>query len=88
MLIGILSVIILILLVVIGFLIKVVIIQSKKNEIYEKWILDIQTRVEVVMSTMIALDNRQMFSKDDEVGSIFSQMVDLVKSLNQIVSKE
>lgn len=85
---AILSVIIFILLVVIGALIKALIIQTKKNDIYEKWIVDLQKRVETVTSTMIALDNQQMFAKDDEIGSVFTQMVDLVKSLNQITDKE
>ena len=57
----------LLLLILIIFLSKGLIIQLKKNEIYEQWIREFQDRVESVQKTMIELDDKQMFSKDDEV---------------------
>lgn len=37
---------------------------------------------EETLKTMTALDKRQMFEKDDDVGVIFKQMVKLIKGLN------
>jgi hypothetical protein len=76
------------LLVVIGFLCKALSIQVRKNEIYEQWIVELQNKVDEVQQTMTILDDRQMFSKDDEVGAVFQQIVDLVASLNEITAKE
>jgi hypothetical protein len=87
MLVTTLIIIIFILLVLGGALTLALMIQSKKNRIYEQWISDLQRRVNTVTNTIVALDNLQMFSKDDEVGSVFSQMVELVKSLNQMTGK-
>lgn len=74
--------------VVIGFLIKALAIQVKKNSIHEQWIIDIQNKVENVYETIVKLDEKQMFSKDDEVGDVFQQMVKIIESLSDITSKE
>lgn len=74
--------------VVIIFLVRALMIQEKKGIIYEKWIVDLQNRVEHVSKTMKYLDDREMFAKDDEVGTVFQEISDLVKSLNEIVTKE
>lgn len=73
---------------VIGFMAKAFTVQLKKIHIYEKWIIDLQNKVENVNRTMHHLDDKQMFSKDDEVGSVFQQMVELIDSLNEITTKE
>ena len=67
---------------------KALIIQAKKNAIYTKWIVDLQNKVENVYQTMRSLDDKQMFAKDDEVGSVFQQMVELIESLNEKTTKE
>jgi hypothetical protein len=79
---------IIVLLGIIGLLSKALFIQIKKNDIHEKWIIDLQTKVEHIYDTITYLDNKQMFSKDDEVGSVFQEIVDLIKSLDQMISKE
>lgn len=83
-----LLVFIIILLVVIGFLAKALIIQVKKNEIYTQWIVELQDKVDEVYRTMTTLDEKQMFSKDDEVGSVFQQMVELIASLSEKTTRE
>lgn len=83
-----LIVIILLLLVVVGLLAKALTIQVKKNEIYTQWIVELQDKVEDVYQTISQLDEKQMFSKDDEVGSVFQQMVELISSLNEKTTKE
>jgi len=80
--------VIVLLLTVIGFLTKALSIQVRKNEIYTQWIIELQNKVEEVQQNMIRLDEKQMFSKDDEVGTIFQQMVDLIASLNEKTTRE
>ena len=80
--------IILILLTIIGFLVKALSIQVKKNEIHEQWIVELQAKVEKVYQTITFLDERQMFAKDDEVGTVFQQIVELIKSLSELISRE
>ena len=70
------------------FLFRALMIQEKKGIIYEKWIVDLQNRVEHILRTIKYLDDREMFAKDDEVGTIFQEISDLVKSLNEIITKE
>ena len=67
---------------------KALFIQVKKNEIYTQWIVDLQNKVDRVYTTMHDLDDRQMFSKDDEVGVVFQQMVELIDSINEKTTKE
>ena len=82
------SFVIIVLLVVIGFLTKALIIQVKKNEIYENWIAETQDRVEATYAVMKSLDDRGMFSKDDDVGEAFDKMVEVVTYLNSVTTKE
>jgi hypothetical protein len=76
------------LLTVIGFLSKALMVQVQKNNIYSQWIVELQNKVEEIYRTMHLLDDKQMFSKDDEVGSVFQQMVKLIDSLNEKITKE
>lgn len=76
------------LMVIIGVLVKALLIQIKKNGVYEGWIVSLQNNVETVYRTMKLLDDKQMFSKDDEVGLVFQQIVELISLLNEMVSKE
>jgi len=79
---------IILLLVVVGGLIKALRIQLKKIQTYTEWVIDLQNKVDAVVQTMHTLDDRQMFSKDDDVGSVFQQMVELVDTLNEKTAKE
>jgi hypothetical protein len=56
--------------------------QFTMNEIYEGWIADWRTQVFKTWAHMKLLDDKQMFEKDDEVGVVFQDMVELVQSLN------
>lgn len=67
---------------------KIIFVQLKKQETYEKWIIDLKTDVNRVYSEMKDLDEKQMFSKDDEVGTVFNQIKELIYSLEQIVKDE
>lgn len=83
-----LSVFILLLLIVIIFLSKALIIQSKKNTIYEQWIVDIQNKVEDVYNTMRQIDSQEWFSTDDDVGVVFKRLVELIEYLDEKTTKE
>ena len=74
--------------VAVGFLWKALNVQMGKHAVYEQWILDTQERVEKTYQTMRALDDREMFAKDDEVGTVFQQIVELIAYLNEITMTE
>jgi hypothetical protein len=78
-----LSFVILLLLAVIGFLAKALTVQVKRSTVYEQWIVELQNKVNNVYETITSLDDKQMFAKDDDVGAVFQEMVELVKSLNE-----
>lgn len=57
----------------------------RKNEVMEDAIDIFYTRVDTVLQTMRAIDTRQIFEKDDEVGSVFQQIVDTVNDLRPLL---
>jgi hypothetical protein len=57
----------------------------KKNERYETEIENIYTAVSVVLHTMRAIDEKQMFETDDEVGSVFQQLNEILDQLRPII---
>jgi hypothetical protein len=69
-------------------LLVIIRIQIKRQQIYERWILDTQNLVNNTYITIKDLDHKQIFEKDDEVGVVFSQIVEVIEHLNNIVSGE
>lgn len=57
----------------------------RKNEVMEDAIDIFYTRLNSTLQTMRAIDTRQMFEKDDEVGSVFEQIVDTVNDLRPLL---
>lgn len=57
----------------------------KKNEQYENELEQIYSSVSIALHTMRSIDERQMFETDDEVGSVFQQLVEIVGSLRPII---
>ena len=57
----------------------------RKNELMEETIENFYTRLDKTLRTMRALDERQMFEKDDEVGDVFSQLTDTVNDLRPLL---
>jgi hypothetical protein len=57
----------------------------RKNEVMEDAIDIFYTRLDTTLQTMRAIDERQMFEKDDEVGSVFNQIVDTVNELRPLL---
>lgn len=52
-----------------------------KNEHYEIWIDDIEKSVLLTYNKLKAVDDRQIFEKDDDVGFVFSNIVALIEKL-------
>lgn len=73
---------------VVVFLIKALNIQLKKIKTYTTWFVELQDRVNQVMQTMHELDDKQMFSKDDEVGAVFQQMLELIDTLDKKITRD
>jgi len=57
----------------------------RKNELMEDAIDIFYTRLDRTLKTMRAIDSREMFEKDDEVGSVFNQIVDTVNDLRPLL---
>ena len=57
-------------------------LQLNRAEIYELWIQEFQKDVENVYKNIKSIDDRNMFEKDDDVGIIFKEMVNIIKKLN------
>jgi uncharacterized OB-fold protein len=63
----------------------VAMVQYRKNEEYETAIVEFYSAVALVLHTIRMLDEKQMFEEDDEVGSVFNQLVDVVNELRPII---
>ncbi len=57
----------------------------RKNEMMEDAINNFYTRLDRTLKTMRAIDTREMIEKDDEVGSVFGQIVDTVNDLRPLL---
>lgn len=58
------------------------------NDVNEKRIVDIKDLANKVYSDIKFLDEKEMFAKDDEVGVVFQEMVDIVKFFNEIIQTD
>jgi|ERR1035437_2568 hypothetical protein len=66
--------------------------QMTKSDIYEQMYNDIVIRMkERIMNTYVQmkqLDDKAMFSKDDEVGVSFQQILEILQELNKLTQEE
>lgn len=76
------NILLLIILIVMGVLVKRLI---TKTFFYETTITNFYSGVSLVLHTMRALDEKKMFETDDEVGEVFSQLVDVLSTLRPII---
>ena len=76
------------LLIVIGFLVKALKVQMDKHAVYEQWILDTQALVNQTYETIKEIDDKGYFKSEDEVGSVFQQLVEAIDYLNKIINNE
>lgn len=55
----------------------------KKLEIYEEWMDYFRTEVDEVYNQMKAVDDRNLFEKDDDVGFCFSELLRISKEFSE-----
>ncbi len=55
---------------------------QNKIDIYEGWIVEFKNDVNEVYQEIKMIDDKQLFEKDDEVGSIFSDLYLILQKLN------
>jgi hypothetical protein len=58
---------------------------SRKVDIYEAAIQDFYERTSVTLHTMRVIDERQLFEKDDDVGTTFQLLVDALGELRPLI---
>lgn len=51
----------------------------KKIEVYEDWLDFFKSEVDEVYSRMKAVDDRNLFEKDDDVGFVFTELLRISK---------
>ena len=55
---------------------------QNKIDIYEGWIVEFKNDISEVYQDIKLIDDKQLFEKDDEVGSIFSDLYLIIQKLN------
>jgi hypothetical protein len=78
----------------IGVLAFLLYIQLKKIRTYEQWIVEyenwvfsVREQIRFTYIKMKSLDEKNIFFKDDDVGFVFSELLNLLKRLNDKISK-
>jgi cell division protein FtsL len=76
------------------FLYKALSVQLKKIKTYEQlvvdsdeWIESVRNAIRVTYIHMKNLDDKNIFIKDDEVGVVFSELLNLLKRLNDRIEQ-
>lgn len=57
----------------------------RKIELYETVIQEFYAALSITLHNMRALDERRMFEEDDEVGSVFAELTDIVNELRPLL---
>ena len=60
----------------------------RKTELLETWVEDFTQRIETVQTDLKVIDDKGAFESDDEVGSIFEQIKDVVNELDNLRGEE
>ena len=61
---------------------------TRKTELLETWIENFSGRVSQVQSDLKDIDDRGHFESDDEIGTIFEGIKDIINDLNNFVESE
>lgn len=77
--------IILFLCLVIGFLLYGIANVLQKIEYYEGFIVNRREAYEELLKTIRELDSKELFEKDDDVGTVFSQIKDEIETFKNII---
>jgi len=55
----------------------------QKIEVYEEWLSFFRTEVDEVYQRMKAVDEKNLFEKDDDVGFVFTELVRISKEFSE-----
>jgi hypothetical protein len=58
------------------------------NEEYSEWVDSINYKINNILNTIRELDSKKMFEDDDDVGSIYKQLSDTVKTLEEFINEK
>ena len=61
---------------------------TRKTELLETWIEDFTDRISRVQQELSDIDSTGHFESDDEIGSIFVSIKDIINDLNNFVESE
>ena len=61
---------------------------TRKTELLETWIEDFSDRIADVQQELSDIDSTGHFEADDEIGSIFEGIKDVINDLNKFVESE
>jgi predicted PurR-regulated permease PerM len=56
-------------------------IQSDKIKTYENWVIEFNKDIQKTYKQLKDVDNKNMFSRDDDVGFAFSQILSIIENL-------
>jgi hypothetical protein len=59
----------------------------KKQELTEDWLIALENRLSNIITETKDIDEKGMFEADDEVGTIFEQINNMIKTLNDFLAK-
>jgi hypothetical protein len=62
-------------------LIYIIVNLYRKNSTYETWINNLNESLSKVITDWKAVDSKQMFEKDDEVGVVYEGIEDIMKDI-------
>lgn len=62
-------------------LIFIIVNLYRKNTTYETWINELDQSLKKVLNDWKAIDSRQMFEKDDEVGVVYEGIEDIINEI-------
>jgi hypothetical protein len=54
---------------------------------YDQWVIDVQKLVSVTYLRMKVIDDKGIFFKDDDVGFVFAELLNLLKQLKDRIEK-
>lgn len=55
----------------------------KKIEIYENWLVMFRSEIDQVYTKIKAVDDKNLFDKDDDVGFVFTEIVRITKEFDE-----
>lgn len=58
---------------------------EKQVETLDNQLAEVYSALSITLHTMRVIDERQMFEKDDEVGTVFQELTDIVNNLRPLL---